>query len=157
MGEVRSSISRIPDLLDQLDWLTDELEAQRPFLARMPDVQIKTSPLPELPSLLGMYYAMVARERDIHLPSLGIKASSHLQDVPASDAWLDDLIIQLISMRSAIVDHLGRFTDDDWRAAPAGASDHADVVTLAFEITQTDADSLRAIAERMREGQTALG
>ena len=157
MGEARASISQIPDLLDQLDWLTAELEAQRPFLARLPDVQIKTSPLPGVPSLLDMYREMVVRERDVHFPALNLQDSDVHAAMLSTDAGLDEMIVQLVAMRSTIVDRLSALTQEEWVGKPMGPSPYADVITLAFEITQSDGDSLRAIAERMREGQTALG
>jgi len=157
MGGARASISQIPDLLDQLDWLTAELEAQRPFLARLPSVQVKTSPLPGVPSLLDMYREMVVREKDVHFPAFGLAVAEDLKEAPSQEIELDDLVQDLIRLRSAVVEHLGALHEKEWVGKPVGPSQHADVITLAFEITQSDADSLRAIAERMREGQTALG
>ena len=70
MGGREAAISPARDILEQLDWLTAELEAQRPFLARIPAVQLTAQPLPDVPSLAGMYVSMLDRERQ-NVASMG--------------------------------------------------------------------------------------
>jgi hypothetical protein len=95
------------DVLGQLDWLTAELEAQKPFLTRIPEVQFTARPLAEEPSLLGLYEAMAERERG-YLAQLGISGE---EEIPES---IGDVLSALIALRNKLLATLGALSETAW-------------------------------------------
>lgn len=151
MGGSNAAISPEKDVLGQLDWLRAELEAQRQFLVRIPEVQMTAQPLADQPSLIGFYQDMLSKEKG-YLASLSVTAPT-LSDVENSIGALIDAII---SCRSALLDELSQFSEDDWQK-PMGSTEGAVLLEWAYQITLQDGDLLRRVAERLHESQLSLG
>lgn len=149
MSGSNAAISPAREVLDQLDWLTAELEAQRPFLSRIPDVQLTAQPLPDEPSLLGLYQAMVERERG-YLRQLGQNLEG---DVPES---IGDVLSTLTASRNSLLTALGDMPESAWgERAPGGVA--GTLLEWTYQITLNDGEALRTIAERLHESQLSFG
>ncbi len=137
------------DVLGQLDWLTAELEAQKPFLTRIPEVQLTARPLAEEPSLLGLYEAMAERERG-YLAQLDISGE---EEIPES---IGDVLSALIALRNTLLATLGALSETAWEQRVPAATEGT-LLEWAYQITLNDGEALRAIAERIHESQLRLG
>lgn len=145
MSDSASFSSRCSIIVDQLSYLIDELEAQRPWILRIPDVQLHGKPLDTAPSLFEMYQGMRNADLERHLPLLGIPYST-----PASDsASLSDVIDQIQHGRKALVDFLSSLSQAEW-SQNLGDTE-SDIIEYAFQITQRDSTFLKGIAERLHE------
>ena len=150
MGGREAAISPARDILEQLDWVTAELEAQRPFLARIPAVQLPAQPLPDVPSLAGMYVSMLDRERQ-NVASMG---AGSLPEVDADD--VNAVLEAIIAARQDLLGRLSALEENAWQG-PAPQGDEATLMGWAYQITLADGETLRAVAERIHESQLRLG
>jgi hypothetical protein len=151
VGGSDAAISRVEDILGQLDWLTAELEAQRPLLSRIPGVQLTAQPLADQPSLIGFYLDMLSRERD-RLVMLSVAWND--RECDAED--MDCVLQALIAARSALLETLRSRASDDWHENVPG-DEQQSLLDWAFKITLDDGDALRKVAERLHESQLSLG
>lgn len=151
MGGSNAAISQIEDVISQLDWLTAELEAQRPLLARIPDVQLKARPLADQPSIVGYYAEMLSRERE-SLATLSVSWS----DGDCDEQNADCVLQTLISGRTALLVALRAKAVDDWTHHVSAGSDQS-LLDWAFRITLRDGETLRKVAERLHESRLSLG
>ena len=148
MGSPGAAISNVDQVIDQLDWLTAELEAQQPFLGRIPLVQLDARPIAGQPSLLDLYREMLERE-STHLARFSIDASG-------SDGLEDaaSLLGALIDARSQLIVHLRSLEEKAWRAQ---VEEDVTLLDWAYSVTLQDGETLRAVAERLQESQLTLG
>jgi len=153
VGGREAAISPARDILDQLDWLTAELEAQRPFLARIPAVQLTAELLPSMPSLSGMYERMLGRERR-NVKCLGGKGGKPVDEVDAGD--VNAVLGAIISARKDLLGHLSTLEEGAWKGPPP-EGEEATLMAWAYQITLADGETLRAVAERIHESQLRLG
>ena len=150
MGGREAAISPARDILDQLDWLTAELEAQRPFLARIPAVQLSAQPIPDIPSLAGMYVSMLSRERR-NVECMGGKP---IEEVDTDN--VNAVLEAIISARKDLLGRLSSLEEDAWKEPPP-EGDEATMMGWAYQITLADGETLRGVAERIHESQLRLG
>ncbi|MDA0379578.1 MAG: hypothetical protein O2899_08805 [Bacteroidetes bacterium] len=134
-------------ILDQLDWFRDELLAQEPFLARIPDVQLSTPPLPDVPSLLERYQHLLDRESE-YLATLGVTGE------PFASDRIGDLVRVIAHLRAELLKALPSEGDPAWSAPDIPG--HASLARWAFDITLADGDALRQVAERLHESALHL-
>jgi len=126
------------EVLDQLAYLADELEAQQSVLGVIPKVLWDARPPTDPRSLRDMYSAMLARECGEYRVAMG------LETVPTPDAGdPGTLLSALAERRRATV------------AALRGRHLSEDVLKAGYGITQQDADSLREVGLRLHE--TSMG
>jgi hypothetical protein len=148
--------SRNDILLDQLAYLIDELEAQRPLLLRIPRHQIEGKPMESVPSLFELYAEMARKEWAEHVGPLAGQAPE-----PAESESLSEVLGSIQAGRRELIDHLSRLSPESWeRTAPHLVADASEadpesgqesVSAFAFQITQSDSTFLRTIAERLHE------
>jgi len=149
VGGSDAAISPVEDVLGQLDWLTAELEAQKPFLSRIPDVQLMAQPMTDQPSLFGLYQAMLEREQ-AHVEQVGRPAENIRP--PAS---MDALLVAIISLRHTLLAHLRTQPEASWAQEAPGQTEGT-LLEWAYAITLDDGETLRAIAERLHESQLSM-
>ena len=70
MSEAAHFSTKNTAIVEQLAYLIDELEAQRPWITRIPEFQLTGKPMDSTPSLLEMYIEMSRKEWEEFLPSL---------------------------------------------------------------------------------------
>ena len=146
----REAISRREAVLDQLSFLIEELEAQRPWLNRIPEAQLAGKPLETVPSLIEIYQEMDLKERREHLPGLGMDS----QEAEVPDG-IDRILDSLIQARTEMVGRLRSWKDDIWQSVSPGGSDLS-MEEFSYGITQSDAEFLRSIAERLNESMISF-
>ncbi|MDA1028967.1 MAG: hypothetical protein O3B41_07940 [Bacteroidetes bacterium] len=136
--------SRRTLIIDQLSFLLDELEAQRPWLNRIPSIQLEAKPMETSPSLVEMYAQMARREWEEHVSELLGPIDPFL-----GNTTLSETIDAIQEGRRQLVEYLQQIAEDDWEAA---VSVHgANVSDFSFQITQSDGTFLKMIAERLHE------
>ena len=145
MATGREAISHRDAVLDQLSFLIEELQAQRPWLNRISEAQLAGKPLETVPSLIEIYQEMDLKEKREHLPGLGMDT----QEVDVPDG-IDRILDSLIQARTEMVGRLRSWKDDIWQSVSPGNSDLS-MEESAYSITQSDAEFLRSIAERLNE------
>ena len=145
MATGREAISHRDAVLDQLSFLIEELQAQRPWLNRISEAQLAGKPLETVPSLIEIYQEMDLKEKREHLPGLGMDT----QEVDVPDG-IDRILDSLIQARTEMVGRLRSWKDDIWQSVSPGNSDLS-MEEFAFAITQSDAEFLCSIAERLSE------
>ncbi len=150
MATGRETISHRDAVLDQLSFLIEELEAQRPWLNRIPEVQLAGKPLETVPSLIEIYQEMDLKEKREHLPGLGMDS----QEAVALNG-IEGIIDSLIQARTVMVGRLRSWKDDMWQSASPENSDLT-MEEFAYAITQSDAEYLRSIAERLNESMISF-
>jgi len=131
-------------ILDQLSFLLDELEAQRPWLLRIPVFQLEAKPMESAPSLFEMYVNMSRQEWEVHVAELGGPSAP-----VASLTTLSGVIDHIQKGRRSVLEMLQRVSDTDWETATTGRGIF--LAEYAFQITQSDGNFLKAIAERLHE------
>lgn len=148
MGSAGAAISNVDQVIDQLDWLTAELEAQQPFLGRIPLVQLDARPIAGEPSLLDRYRQMLERE-SAHLERFSI-------DPPGSGTTdsTESLLGALIERRSRLIAHLRSLDAQAWLVP---VENGVTLLEWAYGVTLEDGETLRAVAERLHESQLTLG
>lgn len=126
------------EILDQMAYLVDELEAQQAVLSLIPAPVWDARP-PSDPQTLGeMYRGMLERECTENRVALGLPSVT----LPAWDTH-HELLVAIAEKRAATVESLrtGGLPEDFERAG--------------YAITQQDADTLRDVGVRLNE--TSLG
>ena len=141
MGGGNAAILNVRHILEQLDWFRDELLAQEPFLVRIPEVQLTSSPLPDMPSLLERYQSLLEREASlVHF----LKGSVE----PETATDIGSIVRGIATRRSRLLDLLPDPEDGVWQ--------EAGLAQWAFEVTLSDGDALRQVAERLHESSFHL-
>jgi len=146
----REVISNRESIIDQLELLVDELAAQRPWLNRISEAQLTGKALESDLSLWEMYQE-VARKEAGHLATFSLTGRDESQQA----ASLDGLLDSLISARRKLVEHLKSSSIDYWHSASENGEGPT-VEDVAFNISQSDAALLRAIAERLYESHISF-
>jgi hypothetical protein len=123
------------EVLGQMAYLADELEAQQQIVGLIPEPIWDARPFAESPTLREMYQAMLDRECVEYREALGLPA---LGVGPASTPG--DLLSNLTAARSATVTVLRDGLTPDQ-------------VAYCYQITQNDAGSLREVGVRLSEAQ----
>lgn len=155
-------------LIDQLAYLTDEVEAQKAFLRALPVVLLEDAPLPGDLSIKQRYGVLIAADERVHLPQLrqmvtaatpaSLSLSTPAPTVLAeAEAWqtlgIDTLLPRLQQARHALVAFLRGLSQASWDATTDLDGEPCDVYTYVHRITQHDVDQLRAIGYRLHEGR----
>ena len=145
MSDSAFTSTRNAAILEQLSYLIDELEAQRPWITRIPAFQLTGKPMDSIPSLLEMYIQMSAAEWSDYLPSVGINEARELD--PSIE--ISDVIDRIQQGRTRLVEHLGSIPEEAWEKTSLDSG--STLVDFAYQITQSDGTFLRSIAERLHE------
>ena len=145
MSEAAHFSTKNTAIVEQLAYLIDELEAQRPWITRIPEFQLTGKPMDSTPSLFEMYIDMSRKEWDEFLPSLGIPSRA-TKTAPSDIAGVLDLIQE---GRRALVSKLEATPNESWSDLVEGTD--TDLLTYTFQITQSDSTFLKSIAERLHE------
>lgn len=124
-------------ILDQVAYLIDELNAQIPFLERLPEDRFTLAPFGGQGSIRDRYADMLRLEREEHLPHLGVTPSTV---VPEEDASTVRIVQAIVAHRESLVEALS--SSDVWDDARA-----AYLHGLAIR----DAERLRDVAEQFFE------
>lgn len=137
-------------LLGQLEWMADEIEAQRPFIARLPEVQLTAAPVAGESSIRQYYEDLLRRELERHLPVVRefAEASGSL-DASGPDECdsVDDILSALVESRRRLIDILRTIDPADWTET---------LETFLYEAALSDGDVLRRIGERLYESELRL-
>lgn len=124
-------------ILDQVAYLIDELNAQVPFLERLPEDRFTLAPFGGHGSIRDRYADMLRLEREEHLPKLGVTPSAV---VPEEGALTVQIVQTIVAHRELLVQALS--SSDVWDDARA-----AYLHGLAIR----DAERLRDVAEQFFE------
>lgn len=141
MGGGNAAILNVRHILEQLDWFRDELLAQEPFLTLIPDVQLTASPLPGTPSLMERYVTLLDREGE-----LVTRMGGSVEPVDSTD--IASIVRGIAARRLGLLALLPDADDAAWQ--------RDGLASWAFEVTLSDGDALRQVAERMHESALHL-
>lgn len=126
-------------MLDQMEYLVDEVEAQRAVVGLIPSAIWDARPPGDEKTLREMYAAMVERELHANRSSFGLDGLPRTEEEQSPEALLTELAVA----RAALV-----------RALRKGPVADLDAGTC-YRIVQEDTDSLREIGLRLNE--TSIG
>jgi len=121
------------EVLGQMAYLVDELDAQSAILDFIPELAWDAQPMPGAPTLRGMYEAMLARECKEYRSALGLDPLP----IPESSSP-DSLLSSLAACRARTVEE-GR---DEFGSKQ---------LIYCYQVTQNDTASLREIGVRLSE------
>ncbi len=150
-------------LVEQLAFLIDEIEAQKPLLRRVPAWALEGRPFAGERSIKEMYGMMADADATVHLPHLRriVEEEAPVLDVSpsptlaASEAWnevaVDALLERVQTARAALATFLRSLTPEQWSRAGVVGGERRDVYTYVHGIIQDDADALRAVGFRLHE------
>lgn len=141
MGGGNAAILNVRHILEQLEWFRDELLAQEPFLVRIPEIQLTTSPLPGVPSLMERYGSLMDREGEF-VTRMGGSVE------PVSGTDIASIVRGIAERRGHLLALLPPADELAWQ--------QDGLATWAFEVTLSDGDALRQVAERMHESALHL-
>ena len=146
-------------LLGQLEWTADELEAQRPFIERLPERQLTAAPVEGEPSIRQHYEDLLRRERERHLPVVMEFAGRSQAPAPSGaplDAFetVDEIMAAVIESRRRLVDILKTIPAADRQKAIPGTDDSLE--TFLYAAALNDGEVLRRIGERLYESELRL-
>ncbi|WP_457653066.1 DinB family protein [Rhodocaloribacter sp.] len=148
--------------LDQLAYLIDELEAQKPLLRRIPDWALEGRPFEGEWSIKERYGVLAAADVSVHLPQLRriVEEDTPALEAPdrqaaASEAWneveIGALLERVQAARTALTAFLRALTPEQWARTGSVGGVPQDVYAYVHGIIQHDADGLRAIGYRLHE------
>ena len=150
-------------ILDQLEYLTAELEAQAAVRRAVPDPLWAACPFPGERSLLEMYGIMAAREEGV----FGDVCDAILNGVPSREPDEDELVAlenwndlgpskvveRILEPRRRLVERLRLLPESFWERSAAVGATKMSLAGYTFRVTQQDADMLRRIGIRLYEAQ----
>lgn len=149
-------------LLEQVAYLLDEVQALRPFLARLPEPLRTSRPLPDEPSIQECYGRLVAYDERRVLPWLrrvtkgNDAAYAVSEEQPDWNAFAPAALLDRVTAaRKAVVAAFEALPPAGWLAEAPLGDDRVDAYTLAHRVTQHDADTLRTIGYRLHETHPA--
>ena len=151
------------DLLDQLAYLMDEVEALKGIIHRVPEPVQRMRPLDKEPSLKEVYGLIASLDAEVYLPRLQAMIAEDEPDFRAVDEdeviaqtdWnvqpIDAILAQVQAARRALVGWLRALPPEDWHRTGFFDEERYDVYAVAHHLTQHDADLLRTIGYRLHE------
>jgi len=149
-------------LLDQLAYLIDEIEVQKPLLMRLPSWALEDRPFEGTWSIVERYGLLAATDeavfepqaRDIAAGKKPLLESPNEDLTPGSsqaDAGLPDLLSRIQTFRARLVEFLRTLPPDSWSRIGYFGDMQRDLYAHVHAIIQHDADCLRLIGERLFE------
>ncbi|NNF04945.1 MAG: DinB family protein [Rhodothermales bacterium] len=148
----------VDHLLGQLEWTADEIEAQRPFIERLPDQQLSAAPVPDTPSIRQLYRELLDREHEKHLPAVADYVGREVPDAlprPKDVESVDEIMAAIVKSRRHVVDILRTIRPAEWGRTIPGGNDSLE--TFLHAAALNDAEVLRRIGERLYESELRLG
>ncbi len=150
-------------VLDQLAYLSDEMEALRPLIGRVPPLLLEGRPLPEewsIKETLGLiaaaddavrrrWFERLAAEKD---PELEVVEERTLaESAPWNEMPPEDILLKVAEARNGLVAYLRTLPGEVWnREAHAGEHSFT-MLQIAHSIVEADMQYLRDIGMRLHE------
>ncbi|QXD17015.1 DinB family protein [Rhodocaloribacter litoris] len=150
-------------LLDQLAYLIEELEAQKPLLERLPPWVLEGRPFEEAWSVKEYYGVLAAADAEIHLPAVRQLATApapalappEREALRTREDWnaleITTLLERIQTGRRALVDFLSHLPPRAWQRTGRIGEAERDLQTYVHEIILHDTECLRAIGYRLHE------
>ena len=140
------------ELLDQLNYLVDEIVSLRSIVSRLHEAQITNTE--RGPSVKQCYGAIIMRDRNEILPALEKlcmgKRSRAVKDVDWNRRPMENILTEVEAARQAVIAAAERLKPQDWTQEVA---EGMDVYQLLLEASHTDADTLREVAQQLYRSQ----
>jgi hypothetical protein len=153
-------------LLEQVAYLIDEVRAVKGLVHRIPEEILTGHPFPGARSIKELYGLIAAEDEFFHLPVLEALAAYAVRlpsrpgedDLIARVEWdvqsIDAILDRVIKMRTQVVAMLDALPGDAWaHSFPAADGAGQNLFRIAHAITQSDADRLRSVGERIRDSR----
>ena len=136
------------ELLDQLNYLLDEIASLRSITSRLHEAQITNT---ERGLSVKQYYgSIIMRDRNEILPVLeklyGGKCSRAVKEVDWNRRPMEKILTEVEAARQAVIAAAKRLKPQDWTQEVAQGTD---VYQLLLEVSHTDTDILRAVAQKL--------
>ncbi|MCY3488177.1 MAG: hypothetical protein OXH34_07015 [Bacteroidetes bacterium] len=136
------------DLLDQLNYLLDEIASLRSITSRLHEAQITNTE--RGPSVKQCYGSIIMRDRNEILPALEKlyrgKRSRAAKEVDWNRRPMEEILTEVEAARQSVIAAAGRLKPQDWTQEVA---DGMDVYQLLLEASHADADTLREVAQKL--------
>jgi hypothetical protein len=152
-------------LLEQVAYLIDEVRAVKGLVHRIPEEILTGHPFPGARSIKELYGLIAAEDEFFHLPVLEALAAYAVRlpsrpgedDLIARVAWdvqsIDAILDRVIEMRTRVVAMLEALPGDAWEHSFSADGAEENLFRIAHAITQSDADRLRSVGERIRDSR----
>lgn len=148
----------IRSLIQQLTFLTEELKAQRSFLARIPDATLTSAPYEDSVSIRERYVGFLGREEDKNRKAIehftsGTEDSVSITDESRSYTALGitDLVDRMIDARNLNVEMMQSVDHATWSREIVLNDQEVSLRVWAYQMVMQDADELREIAIQFSE------
>ncbi|MCY3595288.1 MAG: hypothetical protein OXH01_08660 [Bacteroidetes bacterium] len=136
------------ELLDQLNYLLDEIASLRGITSRLHEAQITNTE--RGPSVKQCYGSIIMRDRNEILPALeklyGGKRSRAAKEVDWNRRPMEEILTEVEAVRQSVIAAAGRLKPQDWTQEVA---DGMDVYQLLLRASHADADTLREVAQKL--------
>lgn len=136
------------ELLDQLNYLLDEIASLRGITSRLHEAQITNTE--RGPSVKQCYGSIIMRDRNEILPALEKlhrgKRSRSVKDMDWNRRPIEEILTEVEAARRAVIAAAGRLKPQDWTQEVA---EGMDLYQFLLEASHTDADTLREVAQKL--------
>lgn len=164
LSMLRDETARLrASLIDQMAYLIDELEAQKPLMDRLPAWAFEGRPFAGTWTIKEMYGLLAAADERVFLPQVkqmvagtGPKLEPPDHEAlwsmePWAEATVSDLLTRLQSARTQLVALLSDLPASSWVLSGQFGETQRDLYTHVHAIIQHDADCLRDVGQRLHE------
>ncbi|MYB91698.1 MAG: hypothetical protein F4019_07400 [Rhodothermaceae bacterium] len=136
------------ELLDQLNYLLDEIVSLRSITSRLHEAQITNTE--RGPSVKQCYGSIIMRDRNEILPALEKLYREKRSRAAAEVDWnrrpMEEILTEVEAARQSVIAAAGRLKPQDWTQEVA---DGMDVYQLLLRASHADADTLREVAQKL--------
>lgn len=170
---IRSSATPAADeqraLLEQLAYLTDEVELLRGVIGRVPEAVLTAEPLDGTYSIKATYGLLATLDAAVRRPRVErlvdeddpeLEPVDEATIVAATD-WdarpIDAILDELLGARRRLVDYLRGLPGDAWNRTGTLAGEPVSVFGLMYEALQTDIAHQRTLGYRLHEANLTDG
>lgn len=152
-------------LIDQLQYLIEEIEALKGIVDLVPEPIREGRPQPGAPSIKEIY-GIIAHLNEAVFPERLDRMVDTSAETPAFDpidndalaeaeAWNDeplrDLLDRIQVAREELVETFDALEPDDWTSAGQFDGEERDVYEFAYDIIQDDTQRLQAVSQRLHQ------
>ena len=148
-------------LLDQVDYLVDEIEALKTVVGGLPE-QIKSGrPAPDALTMKELYGALSVLDAEVRRPRIErilekdaptldpVDVDEQVREAGWNDQEIDAILDQVTEARQALVDQLEALSPEAWHRSATLDDESVTIFDLVYRMTQNDAERLRDLGYRL--------
>lgn len=148
-------------LVDQMGYLLAEIEALKPVVRGLPDDIKEGRPGPDVLTMKELYGAIATLDEEVREPRVErvveedepafsqTEIASEVREGPWNELEMEAILDRVETARNRLVDRLDALPLDAWHRTATLGEETYTLFELVHEMTQEDADRLRALGYRL--------